>query len=79
MIRRRPNERRGIESNPAYQKKFKSDGSKKADDDAQALLEEDDRQEGLASEMLRLVSSLKHNFTTAGSVLKEDNAVRNFN
>jgi hypothetical protein len=47
-------------------------------DDAQALFEEEEQQEGLAKELLKLTSSLKHNFTAAGSVLKDDNAVRDF-
>jgi hypothetical protein len=47
-------------------------------EDVQAQKAEDDKQEGLAKELLRLTSSLKHNFTAAGSVLKEDNAVCEF-
>ncbi|KAL3098028.1 hypothetical protein niasHT_027573 [Heterodera trifolii] len=37
-------------------------------------MDEEAKQENLAKELLKLTSSLKQNFTTAGSVLKEDNA-----
>ena len=66
MIRRR----NLPDSTSTNTKKFKTEA-----DDAKALLNEDEKHEGLAKELLRLTSTLKHNFTTAGSVIKDDNAV----
>uniref|UniRef100_A0A183BYG4 Vesicle transport protein USE1 n=1 Tax=Globodera pallida TaxID=36090 RepID=A0A183BYG4_GLOPA len=36
-------------------------------------MEQEEKQENLSKELLRLTSSLKQNFTAAGSVLKDDN------
>ncbi|KAL7069971.1 hypothetical protein ACQ4LE_010858 [Meloidogyne hapla] len=69
MVRRRLQEGQDLTKND--NKKNGSDKNK--NEQVKELLDEEKQHEGLARELLRLTGSLKHNFTTAGSVLKEDN------
>ncbi|CAK5071769.1 unnamed protein product [Meloidogyne enterolobii] len=69
MVRRRLQEGQDLNND---NKNNASDKTK--EEQVRELLDEEKQHEGLAQELLRLTGSLKHNFTTAGSVLKEDNA-----
>ncbi|CAK5088413.1 unnamed protein product [Meloidogyne enterolobii] len=69
MVRRRLQEVQDLNND---NKNNASDKTK--EEQVRELLDEEKQHEGLAQELLRLTGSLKHNFTTAGSVLKEDNA-----
>ena len=70
MVRRRLKEGQDLNND---NKNNASDKTK--EEQVRELLDEEKQHEGLAQELLRLTGSLKQNFTTAGSVLKEDNAV----
>ena len=70
MVRRRLQEGQDLNND---NKNNASDKTK--EEQVRELLDEEKQHEGLAQELLRLTGSLKQNFTTAGSVLKEDNAV----
>uniref|UniRef100_A0A915N5E1 T-cell activation inhibitor, mitochondrial n=1 Tax=Meloidogyne javanica TaxID=6303 RepID=A0A915N5E1_MELJA len=69
MVRRRLQEGQDLNND---NKNNASDKTK--EEQVRELLDEEKQHEGLAQELLRLTGSLKQNFTTAGSVLKEDNA-----
>ncbi|KAI1718710.1 membrane fusion protein use1 domain-containing protein [Ditylenchus destructor] len=66
---------RDAKNNPA-------DGLKTAEndnrlDDMRMYTNEEDRHDLLANELLRLTSTMRHNFAVAGSVLKDDNLTLN--
>lgn len=46
------------------------------EDKVKELTSEENKHDDLADELLRLTSTMKQNFTIAGSVIKEDNQVR---
>uniref|UniRef100_A0A1I8BWN6 PALP domain-containing protein n=1 Tax=Meloidogyne hapla TaxID=6305 RepID=A0A1I8BWN6_MELHA len=73
MVRRRLQEGQDLTKND--NKKNGSDKNK--NEQVKELLDEEKQHDILLQQLLKLSSSLKQNFTTAGSVLKEDNQIGN--